>query len=114
MQNKKGEKMFDFKSWKKVSLANATVDFYENDEYLAFDSSKCMPPEPMINARVGLNSLKPNQKLIMLNHKNPLGLLPSVKPYYEIETTQKDGLFWLVFTKIKEHDNFDEACKDHP
>ena len=111
-----GFKMIDFKKWKKIHLPNSTVDFYENEEYLAFDSTQCPPPEPMINARVGLNNLKKDQKLIMINHRNPLGLLPSVSPYYEIECTEENGVFQLIFTKKPglEHEAFDESCKDHP
>lgn len=106
--------MFDFKSWKTINLENATVTFYENDEYLAFDSTKCPPPEPMINARVGLNNLKSNQKLIMHNHRNPVVLLSSIKPFYDVSVTCEDGVYELIFTKLKDHDNFDESCKDHP
>lgn len=107
--------MFDFKNWKEVSLKNATVKFYENDEYLAFDSCSCVPPEPMINARVGLNNLKPNQKLIMHNHRNPLGLLPSVSAYFDIQTNEENGIFELIFTQKQgvQKINFDESCKDH-
>ncbi len=104
-----------FKDWKKISFENATVDFYEKDDFIGFDSRNCMPPEPMINARVGLNNLKPNQKLMMINHINPLGLLPSVKPYFDIQTEQIDGGFKLIFTKKQniQAPEFDESAKDH-
>lgn len=107
--------MKHFDGWEKINFSNATIDFFKKDDFIGFDSRKCMPPEPMINARVGLNNLKDNQKLIMINHLNPLGLLPSVKPYFDIVTEEIDGYFKLTFTK-KQNLNipeFDESAKDH-
>ena len=104
-----------FAGWNELSLDNATVSFYEKDGFLGFDSRNCVPPEPMINARVGLNALKEGQKLVMVNHRNPLGLLPGVAPFFDIETEQIDGYFKLTFSKKSgvQAPDFDESAKDH-
>ncbi len=42
-----------------IEVAGATVDFFTykmgETQYFEFDTSKCGPPEPMVNAMAGLN-----------------------------------------------------------
>ncbi len=88
----------------KVEVEGATVDFYKFEKdgitYYQFDTSRCGPPEPMVNAMSGLKLIKdPNTKLIMINHKKPMGLLEKIGENYEIEVENlPDGNVKLVFS----------------
>ncbi|MFZ9659844.1 MAG: hypothetical protein ACO29X_04765 [Arcobacteraceae bacterium] len=87
-----------------IILEGATVPFYKetiNDILTyVFDSSRCGHPEPMINAMIGLQTIKNNEKLIMINSKAPAGLFPKVENdfNYEIEELE-NGTFQITFTK---------------
>ncbi len=87
----------------KVEVPGATVDFYKFERdgvtYYAFDTSRCGPPEPMVNAMAGLKLVdSPNVKLIMINHKKPMGLLNKIGENYDIEIQElDDGRVKLVF-----------------
>ena len=66
----------------KIEVAGATVDFFklekDGQSTYFFDTSKCGPPDPMVNAMCGLNLIKDtNSKLVMINHKAPGGLFRS-------------------------------------
>ena len=88
----------------KVTVEGATVDFYRWKEgettYYGFDTSRCGPPEPMVNAMAGLKLVRdPNTKLVMINHKMPMGLLKKIEENYEIEKEElDDGRVKLVFS----------------
>ena len=88
----------------KIEVQGATVDFYkysEGDvEVYEFDTSRCGPPEPMVNAMAGLKLIDaPNKKLVMINHKKPMGLLDKVGENYNIEIENlEDGRVKLIFT----------------
>ncbi len=88
----------------KVEVPGATVDFYKFERdgvtYYAFDTSRCGPPEPMVNAMAGLKLItNPNVKLIMINHKTPMGLLNKIEENFEIEKEElPDGRVKLVFS----------------
>ena len=87
-----------------LALEGATVPFYsyEKDgvEYLQFDTSKTGHPEPMVNAMVGLQNLKDGQKLVMINHKPPMGLFPKIENDfdYTVEEISTD-LYAMTFSK---------------
>jgi len=87
-----------------LSVKDATVPFftYEKDgmSYIYFDTSTCVPPEPMINAMLALELLDSvTKKVIMINHRSPVGLLAKVERFYDIETTQReDGKLQLIFS----------------
>lgn len=87
----------------KIELKNSTVDFYSfiQDEirYYYFDTSLCPPPEPMINAMLGLNLLDKNSKLIMINSKPPMGLFPKIKDNFTYEIEILDKNCKIIFTK---------------
>ena len=77
---------------KKIEIENSTVDFFEFLEdglkVYYFDSSECAPPEPMINAMLGLQLLKDdNEKLVMINHKAPGGLFPKIENNFNFEVS---------------------------
>ena len=89
----------------KIEVDGASVDFYtftQGDEtYYYFDTTKCGPPEPMVNAMAGLQLLKnDNEVLIMHNHKKPMGLLNKIQENYSIkEEMQEDGSIQLFFRR---------------
>ena len=80
-----------------IKVEGATVAFYtykENGfEVIEFDSSSCVPPEPMINAMLGLELLKHSQmKLVMINHRSPVGLYPKIAEHFQTkESVLADG-----------------------
>jgi len=104
----------------KVTVDGATVDFYKFEKdgvtYYAFDTSRCGPPEPMVNAMAGLKLVtSPNVKLIMINHKMPMGLLNKIEENYDIQKEElPDGRVKLVFSykpgKSEEANLSDSHC----
>jgi len=88
----------------KIEVAGATVDFYkyiqDGIEYYEFDTSRCGPPEPMVNAMAGLKLIDaPNKKLVMINHKKPMGLLDKIGENFNIEDEKTDdGKVKLIFS----------------
>jgi len=89
---------------KSLHVENATVPFFtyvqDEIEFITFDTSSCIPPEPMINAMLALEKLTaPNIKVVMINHQNPVGLLAKIGNFYDIETKELgDGKLKLVFS----------------
>ena len=87
-----------------IQVEGSTVPFYTFEEdgvsYLYFDTSKTGHPEPMVNAMAGLKALKEGQKLIMINHKAPMGLLPKIEADFDYNIEELDnGLFKITFSK---------------
>ena len=71
-----------------LEVMGATVPFYtytiEDTQYFEFDTSKCGPPDPMVNAMAGLKLIdSSNKKLVMINHKFPGGLISKIGENYE-------------------------------
>lgn len=88
------------KNAKKIKVDNSTVTFYEDENYYYFDTSLTAVPEPMINAVAGLQLLDENKKLIMINHKIPMGLFPKIEAYFDYEIEElEDGNIKIMFTK---------------
>lgn len=88
------------KNAKQIEVLNSTVPFYEDENYYYFDTSLTAVPEPMINAVAGLGLLDENKKLIMINHKIPMGLFPKIEAYFDYEVEElKDGNVKIIFTK---------------
>lgn len=88
----------------KIEVTGATVDFYklnkDGESTYYFDTSKCGPPDPMVNAVCGLKLIKgTSDKLVMINHKTPGGLFAKLQDdvSYEIEQLE-NGLVKVVFT----------------
>jgi len=88
----------------KIEVAGATVDFYKyfdgDMEVYEFDTSRCGPPEPMVNAMAGLKLIdSANKKLVMINHKKPMGLLDKIGQNFTIvEKKLDDNRVALEFT----------------
>ena len=87
-----------------IEVTGATVPFftYEDGEtqVYEFDTSRCGPPEPMVNAMAGLKMIDgPDKRLVMINHKKPMGLLDKIGKNYDIATEEmEDGRVKLIFT----------------
>jgi hypothetical protein len=87
-----------------VEIPGATVPFFTYTEgetqYFEFDTSKCGPPEPMVNAMAGLKMIDgPDKKVVMINHKKPMGLLEKIGENYDIATEKMDdGRIKLIFS----------------
>jgi len=82
----------------KIEVTGATVDFFElakDGEFTYFfDSSKCGPPDPMVNAMSGLKLIKgTSNKLVMINHKTPGGLFAKLGDDISHEAVEVDGGF---------------------
>ncbi len=87
-----------------IEVPGATVPFFTykmgETQYYEFDTSKCGPPEPMVNAMAGLKLIDgPDKRLVMINHKKPMGLLEKVEKNYNIaEESLPDGRVKLIFS----------------
>ena len=87
-----------------MDVTGATVPFFTyidgETQVYEFDTSKCGPPDPMVNAMVGLKLLtSADKKLVMINHKSPGGLFSKIGDNYDI--AQEDiegGLVKVTFT----------------
>ena len=88
----------------KIVVDGATVDFYklakDGQSTYYFDTSKEGPPQPMVNAMAGLKLVtNPHTKLIMINHKKPMGLLNKIEENFNIEFENlSDGKVKLTFS----------------
>ena len=87
-----------------IEVVGATVPFYKYEEngvtFIQFDSSKASHPEPMINAMSGLQAIKDDEKLIMLNSKPPMGPFPKIENEFDFEhETLEPGLTKVIFTR---------------
>jgi len=89
---------------KEIEVAGATVPFFTYQEgetqVFEFNTSKCGPPDPMVNAMSGLSLIDaPGKRLDMLNHKKPMGLLNKIGENFNItDETLPDGLVKISFT----------------
>jgi len=87
-----------------IEVDGANVPFFKytvgEDQIIEFDTSKCGPPDPMVNAMAGLKLLDaPNKKVVMINHKKPGGLISKIGENYDIETEDlEDGRVKLIFS----------------
>ena len=95
--------MSEFKK-EPIEVMGATVPFftYQDGEaqVFEFDTSKCGPPDPMVNAMAGLKLLdSADKKLVMINHKSPGGLFAKIGENYNIEQEDiEGGLVKVTFT----------------
>ncbi|MBL0722047.1 MAG: hypothetical protein JJV88_05650 [Sulfurovum sp.] len=101
------------------SPEGATVPFFKYEiaesQIIEFDTSKSGPPEPMVNAMIGLSMVNNNTKLLMINHKIPAGLINKIDENYIIESVDtSDGGVQLLFSykngKSEEANLSDHSC----
>ena len=93
-----------------IEVTGATVPFHKYEDngvtFLQFDTSKSGHPEPMVNAMCGLQTIKGDEKLIMINSKAPMGLFPKVENEFSFEVKDlEDGRSKITFSKRSESDN---------
>lgn len=103
------------KNAKQIEVEGATVPFFKDEEVYYFDSSLTGPPEPMVNAMVGLQLLDDNSKLVMINHKAPMGLFPKIQDAfkYQIVELENDTVEVTFFKKTNtsmDLKNTDTSC----
>jgi hypothetical protein len=107
---------------KELQVEGATVPFFEyKDEegrVIEFDTSECGPPEPMVNAMTALKFIDKDTKVIMINHKTPMGLLNKIEENYDIEKEDIEGgkvkLTFRYREGASEKANLDDAtCDGH-
>ena len=95
--------MSEFKK-EPITVEGATVPFVTyidgDAQVYEFDTSKCGPPDPMVNAMAGLALIDgADKKLVMINHKSPGGLLAKIGENYDIVEEKLDGgLVKLTFS----------------
>lgn len=88
----------------KIEVKGADLDFYTYEEdgvtMFQFDSSMTGPPSPMVNAMCGLNLIEGTKnKLVMINHKPPMGLFPKVEDKYSYTIEElEDGRHKIIFS----------------
>lgn len=88
----------------KIEVLGATVDFFKLEDSgqstYYFDTSKCGPPDPMVNAVSGLKLIKGTKdKLVMINHKTPGGLFAKLGDDISHEMQETDnGLVKVTFS----------------
>lgn len=92
----------------KIEVLGATVDFFQLEKdgqsTYYFDTSKCGPPDPMVNAMSGLKLIKnTDDKLVMINHKTPGGLFGKLDADVANEVeNMEDGLVKITFTSVND------------
>lgn len=96
--------MLEIPSLEKMDVPNATVDFgtFTQDglKYVVFDTSKCSPPEPMVNAMIALEMVNNGTSAVMINHKSPAGLLDKIQNKFQItESDLPNGNVMLIFAQ---------------
>jgi hypothetical protein len=79
-----------------IEVAGATVPFFTymdgETQVFEFDTSKCGPPDPMVNAMSGLALIdSEGKRLDMINHKKPAGLLSKIGENFNITDEEIDG-----------------------
>jgi hypothetical protein len=87
----------------KIEVNGATVDFFklekDGQSTYYFDTSKCGPPEPMVNAMSGLKLIKgTDDKLVMINHKAPGGLFSRLEDDISHEVSEVGDLKHITFS----------------
>lgn len=80
---------------KQIEVAGATVDFFtyvkDGITFYQFDTSRCGPPEPMVNAMAGLNLIDgAGKKLVMINHMSPGGLFDKIGDNFDYHVEKQD------------------------
>jgi hypothetical protein len=76
---------------KQIEVNGATVPFFKDEKAYYFDSSLTGPPEPMVNAMVGLQLVDDEHKLVMINHKAPMGLFPKIQDSFDYEIVELEN-----------------------
>ncbi|NPA12695.1 MAG: hypothetical protein GXO45_01775 [Aquificae bacterium] len=89
-----------------IQVEGATVPVYKYQQdgltYYEFDTSELGPPGPMVNAMAVLPLLDaPDKRVVMINHKKPMGLFDKIGDKYDYTVEELDGKYKITF-KLKE------------
>jgi len=100
---------------KQIEVNGATVPFFKDEDTYYFDSSLTAPPEPMVNAMVGLQLLDEKHKLVMINHKAPMGLFPKIQESFDYKVVELPNetvkvIFIKKTNKSVDLKNIDTSC----
>ncbi len=88
---------------KRIDLPGATIPFFKYEEEgltcFEFNTTKSDPPIPMVNAMRGLELIKgAEDRLVMINMQEPIGLYPRIADEFEWEVTVlENGDMQIVF-----------------
>jgi hypothetical protein len=90
-----------------IEVPRATLNFYKYEEdgltYYEFNATECQPPEPMINAIVGLSLLKSkNDRLVGIFFHEPFPLYDRVPLSIAHEAIELDGGDFRITFKIED------------
>ncbi|OHE16563.1 MAG: hypothetical protein A2540_02945 [Sulfurimonas sp. RIFOXYD2_FULL_37_8] len=90
-----------------IEVPRATLNFYKYEEdgltYYEFNATECQPPEPMINAIVGLSLLKSkNERLVGIFFHEPFPLYDRVPLSIAHEAIELDGGDFRITFKIED------------
>ncbi len=86
-----------------ISVPRATLDFYKYEEngltFYEFNATNCQPPEPMINAMMGLTLLKSKKdRLVGIFFHEPFPLYERVPLTISHDAIElEDGDFKITF-----------------
>lgn len=89
-----------------IEVRRATLDFYKYEEdgltFYEFDGTQCQPPEPMVNATIGLSLLKTKEdRLVGIFFHEPYPLYDRISDNISHEAKElESGDFRVVF-KLK-------------
>ncbi|RLA72948.1 MAG: hypothetical protein DRG24_01595 [Epsilonproteobacteria bacterium] len=90
----------------RIDLPGATLPFFKYEEEgltcFEFNSTKSDPPIPMVNAMRGLELIKrPEDRLVMQNMQEPMGLYPKIAETFEWEVTVLENSDMQIVFKLK-------------
>jgi len=90
-----------------IEVPRATLDFYKYEEdgltYYEFNATQCQPPEPMINAMVGLSLLKSkNDRLVGIFFHEPFPLYDRVPLSISHEAKELESGDFRITFKIED------------
>lgn len=90
-----------------IEVPRATLNFYKYEEdgltYYEFNATECQPPEPMINAIIGLSLLKSkNDRLVGIFFHEPFPLYDRVPLSIAHEAIELDGGDFRITFKIED------------
>lgn len=91
---------------KLVEVPRATLDFYKYEKdglvFYEFDATECSPPEPMVNAVIGLSMLKNKEdRVVGIFFHEPIPLYERVSSEFTHEAKElENGDYKVIFKRV--------------
>ena len=91
---------------KLVEVPRATLDFYKYEKdglvFYEFDATECSPPEPMVNAVIGLSMLKNKEdRVVGIFFHEPIPLYERVPSEFTHEAKElENGDYKVIFKRV--------------